>query len=140
MRPVIQKAVARVVAEIIQQGRLNWGEAMRRLAKLEWELAKEPWVCVSTDSGKMLTAKDNVELLCQMLHAHLAPASAQSVKEALKRFKEIRGTRYRIDADDLCKAMVKRGPSSPVEIEQVVELSEQVEVERQTEAEAEEQD
>lgn len=138
MRPVIQKAVARVVAEIIQQGRLNWGEVMRRLAKLDWELTKEPWICVATDSGKMLAAKDNVELLCQMLHAHLAPASAQSVKETLKRFKEIRGTRYRIDAEDLCKAIVKRGPSSPVEIEQVVELSEQVEVERQTEAEADE--
>ena len=39
MRPVIQKAVARVSGEIVYQGLLTWPEVMARLAKLDWRLA-----------------------------------------------------------------------------------------------------
>ena len=117
------------MSEIVQQERLTWAEAMRRVAKLDWKMECAPWVCVSTDGGKMLTAKDNVELLCLMLHAHLAPTSAQSIRDAIKRFKEIRGYRYPIDPEVLAKGIVKRSASHLPPIDRIVELSDQIESE-----------
>lgn len=93
MRPVVQKAVARVASEIMQQGALGWDDIMQRLSELDWKLASPPWQAVfSPDAGKMLTGKDNTDLLCELLHVHLAPSSGQAIKRARKNFKDVRGT------------------------------------------------
>ena len=83
MRPVVQKAVARVASEIMQQGVLGWDEIMKRLSELDWRLASPPWQAVfSADGGKMLIGKDNTNLLCELLQVHLAPSSGQAIKWA----------------------------------------------------------
>jgi len=79
MRPVIQKAVARVAAEIMKQGNLSWADLMTRLGELPWKLASPPWEAVfNIERGTMQPGKDLSELLCDLLHAHLAPVSLQS--------------------------------------------------------------
>ena len=81
MRPVIQKAVARVAGEIVQQGLLTWNEVMSRMSELDWRLSELPWVVVySVEGKKMVGAKDHANLLGDLLHVHLAPASVQAIK------------------------------------------------------------
>ena len=102
MRPVVQKAVARAMSEIIQQEFATWPELMVRLSQLDWKLGSAPWTAVFTaDGGKMLTGKDNTELLVELLHAHLAPASKQAIARARKKFKDLRGQAYPTTEDAL---------------------------------------
>jgi DNA sulfur modification protein DndB len=95
MRPVIQKAVARVVAEIASQGVLPWEEIMRRLVALKWRIGDAPWIAVFNPTiGKMISSKDNAEVLHDLLYVHLAAPSKQSITRARKLFKDLRGTAY----------------------------------------------
>lgn len=112
MRPVVQKAVARVVAEIRKQGLLEWPEVMRRLSELEWKLSAAPWVAVfNVEGGKMIAGKDHSDLLCGLLHAHIAPTSQQGIKRVRKEFKELRSFTYPISEEDLVKRVPKgEGP------------------------------
>ncbi len=114
MRPVVQKAAARVASEIIQQGHLEWSEVMKRLSELDWKLASPPWQAVfTTDGAKMLTGKENTELLCELLHVHIAPTSAQAIKRARKNFKDVRGVQYPVSEDELVKRVPDVEPSPP---------------------------
>lgn len=114
MRPVVQKAVARVASEIMQQGALGWDEIMKRLSELDWKLASPPWQAVfSADGGKMLTGKDNTNLLCELLHVHIAPTSGQAIKRARKSFKDIRGTQYPVTEENLGKRLPAVEPPPP---------------------------
>jgi DNA sulfur modification protein DndB len=102
MRPVIQKAVARVVGEIVAQGQLSWDEVLSRVAKLDWRMSEAPWTAVfSVSAKKMLTGKDNVEVLLQLLHVHLAPSNSSAIKRARKAFKDILGVSYPVSEDQL---------------------------------------
>jgi DNA sulfur modification protein DndB len=130
MRPVIQKAVARVVNEIVQQKVLTWREVMERLSRLDWRMSAAPWISVfSPSAGKMVGGKENVDVLCQMLHAHLAPASMQAIKRARKAYREIRNENYPISEDVLAANI--DGVAAPSQdapaIELAEELSDQVE-------------
>jgi len=114
MRPVVQKAVARVASEIMQQGVLGWDEIMKRLSELDWKLASPPWQAVfSADGGKMLTGKDNTNLLCELLHVHIAPTSGQAIKRARKSFKDVRGTQYPVTEENLGKRLPAVEPPPP---------------------------
>lgn len=131
MRPVIQKSVARVVSEIVDQGVLSWGEVMKRLKKLDWTIGSAPWLSVFNPSnGKMISAKDNSVLLDEMLHVHLAPSSIQAIKRARKNFKDIRGENYSVSEELLLKGqrgvnpVKNQGRAEPQE-----ELSDQAEAE-----------
>lgn len=42
MRPVIQKAVVRVIRQVVSQGQLSFDEAIDRLKALEWEIGQAP--------------------------------------------------------------------------------------------------
>src|SRR5205823_2657765 len=131
MRPVIQKAVARVVGEIINQQLLSWDEVMARLSQLEWRLAAPPWLAVfSADGGKMIPGKDNATLLGELLHVHLAPKNALAIKRARKAYKDLRGQQYPIAEDDLAQRLPAVEVTTPTEpVLQRQELSEQVEAE-----------
>lgn len=108
MRPVVQKAVARVASEIRQQDRLTWDQIMEGLSGFPWEMGSAPWIAVySTDGDKMLTGKENTDLLAELLHVHLAPSSGQAIKRARKNFKDTRGMAYPVTEEEL----VKRLPS-----------------------------
>ena len=139
MRPVVQKAVARVASEIMQQGVLGWDEIMRRLSELEWRLASPPWQAVfSADGGKMLTGKDNTNLLCELLHVHIAPASGQAIKRARKNFKDVRGTQYPVTEEGLGKRVPAVAPppaAAPIVLP--TEISAELEPETSTAASVE---
>jgi DNA sulfur modification protein DndB len=129
MRPVVQKAVARVSGDIVQQGLLTWPETMERLSTLSWRLAATPFEAVySIDGAKMLTGKENTELLCELLHVHLAPASMQAIKRARKSFRDIRSKQYPVPEDDLAKRLPSGDtPQAVAPIEHPAEVSEETE-------------
>lgn len=101
MRPVVQLAVSRVVKSLLAQG-MSWQDIMDRLNDLNWELGEAPWLAVwSPNQKKMLVGKDNQDLLLELLHVHLAPASRQRIKAARRDFKDIRGTSYPVTEEQL---------------------------------------
>ncbi len=106
MRPVIQKTVARVVAEIAAQGALEWPEIMKRIGALNWRIGDAPWLAVFNPvTGKMISSKDNADLLRDLLYVHIAAPSKQSITRARKQFKDLRGTAYPIAEDVLLKQL-----------------------------------
>ena len=114
MRPVVQKAVARVVSGIMQQGLLGWDEIMNRLAELDWKLASPPWQAVfNVERGTMVGSKENSQLLDELLHVHIAPTSGQAIKRARKNFKDVRGTPYPVTEEDLAKRVPAVEPPPP---------------------------
>jgi DNA sulfur modification protein DndB len=114
MRPVVQKAVARVASEIVQQGLLPWDEIMKRLSDLDWKLASPPWLAVfSAEGGKMLVGKEHTESLCELLHAHIAPTSGQAIKRARKNFKDVCGFQYPVAEEELAKRLPAEEPPPP---------------------------
>ncbi|HEY7308068.1 MAG TPA: hypothetical protein VH643_01790 [Gemmataceae bacterium] len=126
MRPVIQKAIAWVAAEIMKQGNLSWGELMNRLGELPWRLASAPWEAVfNIERGTMQAGKEFSELLCDLLHAHLAPVSLQSIKRARKTFKELKNKQYPIVEEELATRLPKEDapPVNEVRLDNVPELS-----------------
>ena len=129
MRPVIQKAIARVAGEIVQQGLLSWEEVMSRLSQLDWHLAAPPWIAVfSVDGKKMIPGKENAILLGDLLHVHLAPKSVQVIKRARKTFKDLRGQQYPITEEELAKRL-PAVEVTELPVQHRPELSEQVEAE-----------
>jgi hypothetical protein len=49
----------------------------------------------------MISGKDFSDLLLELLHAHLAPASAQAVKRARRSFKTLRNAQYPVSEEKL---------------------------------------
>ncbi len=116
MRPVVQKAIARVTAQIAEQGVLSWPDIMTRLAKLPWEVGQAPWTAVfNTANKKMVTAKENVDLLNNLVYAHLAAPSKQFVTNARKEYRQVRGATYPIPEDDLLANMISHQKKTVVE-------------------------
>lgn len=102
MRPVVQKAIARVASRLMVQNVLTWEEFLNRLQELPWRLCDVPWTAVfSSDAGKMLAGKENTVLLEELLKVHIAPQSMQEIKRARKNFKDVRGTTYPVSDVDL---------------------------------------
>lgn len=102
MRPNIQRAVARVISQLIDQDILTWETIMSRLSELDWRLGAGPWLAAYLpEQNRMLTSRDNTDLLDDLLWVHLAPESAQAIKRARRSFKELRGTNYPISEADL---------------------------------------
>jgi DNA sulfur modification protein DndB len=104
-RPVVQRAVARVASHIVDQERLTWAEVCDRLSKLTWSLDSAPWTAVY--DKKMLAGSTFTDLLEQLLYAHLAPASAKSITDARKAYKDIRGKAYPVSEADLKANLVE---------------------------------
>ncbi|MCG3773404.1 MAG: hypothetical protein JW395_0211 [Nitrospira sp.] len=124
MRPVVQKAVAKVVSEIVQQNTLQWPELMKRLTELEWKLEAAPWLAVfSVEGSKMRAGKDDTDLLAELLHAHLAPTTLQSIKRARKAFKDVRGINYSVSEEELAKRIVSSTDHDPAPVQLPDEIS-----------------
>jgi len=98
---------------------------MERLAQLPWELDSAPWIAVySADGQKMLTGKDNTDLLAELLHVHLAPSSGQAIKRARKNFKDTRSMVYPVTEDELAKRLPSvDAPAPDVEVVLPPEIS-----------------
>jgi DNA sulfur modification protein DndB len=102
MRPVIQKAIARVASQLMVQKSIDWDLFLDRLSNLPWQLSEAPWTAVfSVDGGKMLSGKENTLLLEELLKVHISPASMQNIKRARKNYKDVRGVNYPIADSEL---------------------------------------
>jgi DNA sulfur modification protein DndB len=109
MRPVIQKAVARVLRHLVLQGSLTIDEALDRLATLDWRIGQAPWSAVfSSEKRGMIAGKDFADLLAELLEVHLAPPSVQAIKRARRQFKTLRNTNYPVSEDLLSARLVAR--------------------------------
>ena len=127
MRPVVQKAVAKVASEILLQGVVQWPEIMTRLAQLDWRLTSPPWEAVyNVDAAKMVGAKENNQLLAELLHVHLAPSSKQAIARACKNFKALKGKKYPVGEEELVKRLpVAEGPPpTPIVVTEVADDAE----------------
>jgi DNA sulfur modification protein DndB len=83
MRPVVQKTTVRVATQIAAQRVLDWDTILHRVGSLPWTIGEAPWLAVfNPANGKMITAKENVGLLDDLLYAHLAAPSKQSIARA----------------------------------------------------------
>lgn len=113
MRPVIQKAVVRVIRQIVTQDQLTFDETLERLKGLDWRIGQAPWTAVfNTDSNKMIAGKDFSDLLLSLLHVHLAPPSLAAIKNARKNYRNLRGANYPVSEEALKDGLA--GPSASV--------------------------
>ena len=107
LRPVIQKAVTRVIRNLVSGEVLSWPEVIDRISSLDWRIGAAPWIAVfNPTNSKMITAKENVELLDELFEVHLAAASKQAIIRARKSYKEIRGQTYPVSEEFLQKGIV----------------------------------
>lgn len=106
MRPVIQQAVTRVVRQIVMQGTMSYEESVARLAQLGWRIGEVPWTAVYNPSNnRMITAKENVALLVELLYVHLAPPSLQAIKRARRTYRELIHSAYPIGEEALASKL-----------------------------------
>lgn len=102
MRPVVQKVLGQVLAHVVgDQQRITWDEALQRLSTLPWQLGEAPWIAVFGEGGQMLAGSDNQDLLEDLLEAHLAPTTKKQIADARKKYKDVRGVAYPVQAEVL---------------------------------------
>ncbi len=108
MRPVVQRVVCDVLRDLLAQDRGGgWKQLLERLGSLEWQLGKAPWRSVwDPEQGKMLSAKDNKELLAKMLKCHLAPSSKSEITRARQSYKMVRREKYPFAEEELARNVV----------------------------------
>ncbi len=107
MRPIVQKAVSHVVAQIASQDVLAWPEITRRLSALNWRLGSAPWLAIFNPSnGRIISSKENVDLLKDLLYIHLAAPSKQSIKKARQKYKEIIRSNYPLSEEALQESLI----------------------------------
>ncbi|MER6173193.1 DNA sulfur modification protein DndB [Streptosporangium sp. NPDC001681] len=109
MRPAVQMQVAKAVRHIMDEGLIDWSELLNRLERLDWRIASSPFSAVWLDTpdssrkGKMITAKENAQLLYELLLVHLAPNSRAQIDRALKSYRTLKNIRYPVGADQLAQ-------------------------------------
>lgn len=107
MRPVIQESVCEVLRTLCQSERLSWDEALNRLTALPWRIENAPWLSVfNPENSRMITAKENKDLLRLMLEVHLAPPSKQAIAKARREFKTVRQFTYPMSQSELEKQLL----------------------------------
>lgn len=112
MRPVVQLAVTRAVRHLIEQGQLNWKEALKGLSELDWQMSSAPWLAVFfEDTGKMASGKPFNDLLYDLLLVHLAPKNKAEIHRALREYKTVKGKRYPVPEDDLVERLPAPAPA-----------------------------
>ncbi|WP_101947987.1 DNA sulfur modification protein DndB [Mycobacterium sp. 3519A] len=108
MRPVVQKALARAIQTVVDQELLTYDQVLERIAKLTWKISNAPWTAVfNTENNKMITAKENTELLEELIRAHIAPTSKAEIARARKNFKAIRLSNYPASQEQLEKSIIE---------------------------------
>jgi DNA sulfur modification protein DndB len=102
MRPIVQEALTKAVAQCIQQELVDWNGAMTQLSKLDWKLTSAPWTAIwSSEGSKILSGTDFSKVLIDLLICNIAPPSKQFVKEARRNYKNLRERDYPQSAEAL---------------------------------------
>jgi DNA sulfur modification protein DndB len=111
MRPVIQQAVTRVIRQIVTQGTMSYDEAVSRLSVLTWSIGAVPWrVVYNSEANKMITAKENIEGLVDLLYVHLAPPSLQAIRRARKNYRNLKSENYPVPEEALAVNLDQHRP------------------------------
>ena len=77
---------------------------MTRLGKFDWRIAEAPWSAIyNAEAAKIVSAKENAELLADLLYVHLAPQSREQVKRARRSYRSVRGKQYPVSEAELEK-------------------------------------
>ncbi|MFG1802435.1 DNA sulfur modification protein DndB [Micromonospora carbonacea] len=112
MRPVVQTAVARAIHQVVEQGLIDWKEALVRLSTLDWRMSAGPFNAVWQEGvgpgskGKMVTGKDFSSLLFELLVVHLAPNSKAQIDRTLRSYRQLKNQRYFATTDELMANIV----------------------------------
>lgn len=102
MRPIVQEALAKAVAQCIQQELIDWDGAMKQLSKLDWKLNSVPWIAIwSSEGNKILNGTDFSKVLVGLLICNIAPPNKQFVKDARRNYKNLRERDYPQSAESL---------------------------------------
>lgn len=114
MRPVVQRYLAETLDWLVDdQKRLSWDSALERLGSLDWELGSPPWLAVySAELNRMLTGRDNIQLLKNLLEVHLSPASAGQIEDARGEYRGLFGSDYPVSADALAARLAAGGDAA----------------------------
>ena len=109
MRPVIQRAIASCLRQVVFEGagnRISWDDAIGRLQTMDWKIGKPPWTAVfNVDNAKMQTGNEFRELLQELLRVHLAPSSKQEIKRARTHYRELRKVSYPVSEQEFAKRL-----------------------------------
>jgi DNA sulfur modification protein DndB len=98
MRPVIQRSICKTIGRLCDQRVLMFDEAIRILGTLPVEIKHPPWSAVfNVASKKMISAKENANLLELLLYMHIAPPSKRAIQDARKEYKNLKNEPYPID-------------------------------------------
>jgi DNA sulfur modification protein DndB len=104
MRPVIQRSVCRVINQLRDQKILGYDEILKALKKLPTEISSYPWsVVFNSSGGKMISSKENANLLDRLIYCHIAPPSKEEIKRVRKLYKELKAENYPVDEDTMAK-------------------------------------
>ncbi|MEU9890134.1 DNA sulfur modification protein DndB [Sphaerisporangium sp. NPDC051011] len=111
MRPVVQMQVVKAARHIIEQNLINWPTLLDRLERLDWRIIAAPFSSVWLETpdgarkGKMITAKENAQLLYELLLVHLAPSSRAQIERAIRSYRQLKNSRYPVTPDDLAQRL-----------------------------------
>jgi DNA sulfur modification protein DndB len=106
MRPVVQRALTRVLRQIVDQKERTWAELLPQLAELDWRIGQAPWTAIyNTEAEKISSSKENAELLAELLYVHLAPQTSQQIKRARRGYRELIGKQYPVSEAELEKGL-----------------------------------
>ncbi len=106
MRPVVQLSVTRVIAQLVDQELISWKDALSSISELDWSIGNAPWLAVfNPDNNRMVTAKENKELLDNLLRVHIAPGSRAEVKRARRDYRNILHSNYPVGENELIQNM-----------------------------------
>ena len=110
MRPVVQKAVTNSIAHLVSMKKIDWPGALECLRILEWRIDRAPWLAVfNPKNTQMITAKENTELLVELLNVHTAPQSKAEVERARRHYREIMNNGYPIAVEALLARLGEQG-------------------------------
>jgi DNA sulfur modification protein DndB len=115
MRPVIQKAVVRVLDQICDQNALAFDDAISILSELPDKIKDAPWnIVFNNATGKMISNTDNTAALEKLIYVHLAPPTKEEIKRARKLYKDLKQENYPFSEDLLAKRLTPHEVRSSV--------------------------
>jgi DNA sulfur modification protein DndB len=104
LKGIVQRVVCEVVAEIVKSQSLDIEVVCSKLKSLEWKLGSSPWhtiARVQDEKVKILTGRDDVSMLKNMLKVHLFPNSKQQIIRARQDYKQLRNEDYPVSLQKL---------------------------------------
>jgi DNA sulfur modification protein DndB len=124
LRPLIQKVVTKVAFHRMRQKLETWEELLEGLSGLSWRLGDAPWTAVyNVNNSRMVGAKENAELLADLLSVHLGARTKEQVRTARKAYKDLKAESYPFEEEVLFKRLKANGTGDGV-VEAVPEFEE----------------